>query len=314
MSVRCGRVHAVILFNPNSGRGVGGRAGAEAVARAIGQLVQRCTLREASAQAAGSLRETLAADGGPALLVALGGDGTLHHALPDVLASGAAVYLLPRGTENLFAREFGMLPASVDRLCRAIRAARFAEVDIAEVTRAEEGPGGERANPARPFALMLSIGPDASVIHRVARARRGPISRWSYAGPAVREALRPALRPVTLEVDGRRVIDGRAGVLIVANARQYAARIDPAHEASMTDGLLDAVFLPTESTLGVLGWAVRARLRRLGRDPRVVRVRGRAFRVHAPDAPSQVDGEAYLERSGTLEVKIAGQRLRVLLG
>ncbi|QKK09344.1 MAG: hypothetical protein HND58_15050 [Planctomycetota bacterium] len=41
-------------------------------------------------------------------MVAVGGDGTVYHALPQLLRSKTPVYHAPAGNENLFAREFGM--------------------------------------------------------------------------------------------------------------------------------------------------------------------------------------------------------------
>src|SRR5678815_1398252 len=93
-----------------------------------------------------------------------------------------------------------------------------------------------------PFVLMCSLGPDASVMRRLDEARRGPISHLSYIRPILAELRDPCLPRVTIEVDGKRVVDGQTGMVVIANSRQYAIRIDPAYKASMTDGLLDMVF------------------------------------------------------------------------
>lgn len=298
---------AVILYNPNAGRGSGGRALAERVAKAIGSLAGESVLLEASARLNGQVRAALSVEPSRErrLLVCVGGDGTLHHALPDALATDTPVYVIPQGTENLFAREFGMVGATGERLAAALREPRFVEVDVGVCTPA--------VGAARPFVIMASFGPDASVIHRLDQVRRGPISHLSYVRPSLTEAFSPALRPLSVEVDGRKVVEGRAGLLVVANSRQYAARIDPAAGASMTDGQLDVVFMPAESTPRVLMWAVQARLRRLGNDPAAIRARGAKVRVVAHGVPSQVDGEAYLADSGVLELALAERKLRVLV-
>lgn len=236
---------------------------------------------------------------GAAALVCVGGDGTLHYALRDAAEAGVPVCVVPFGTENLFARQFGMRGGK--SLADRLRGAEVQEVDLGRVAR-----GGE----ARLFAIMVSMGPDASVIHRLARVRRGPISHLSYARPALAEAAAPALVPLRVEVDGRLIVDGRHGVLVVANSRQYAARIDPAAEASMTDGLLDVVFMPARTALGVVAWAARARLRRMGN---AVSARGRNVQVKAVGGASQVDGEALWADSESVELSVAKERLRVLV-
>jgi len=288
-------VAVVVLYNPSAGRGRGALA-VDAVRESARLAGHESVALQAGPGLDGALKTALV---GAAALVCVGGDGTLHYAIRDAAESGVPVCVVPFGTENLFARQFGMRGGKslVDRL----RGAEVQEVDLGRVQR-----GGE----ARLFAIMVSVGPDASVIHRLARVRRGPISHWSYVMPALQEAAAPALVPLRVEVDGRLVVDGRHGVLVVANSRQYAARIDPAAGASMTDGLLDVVFMPARTTLGVVVWAARARLGRMGG---VVAARGRDVRITAAGGPSQVDGEALWADSGDLELSVASERLRVLV-
>ncbi len=314
-------MRGVILYNPKSGRGTGGEALARQIARAIGPVVGEPVLLEASAKLNGQLLAALSTRATTVtatatatletepecVLICVGGDGTVHHALRDAMAAGTPVWLLPQGTENLFAREFGMR-GGIDGLVAALRGGRVVEVDVGLTRPVRDGLPG----PDRHFAVMASLGPDASVIHRLAAVRRGPISHADYVMPSLAEAFQPALKPMTVEVDGRVVVGALRGLLVVANSRQYAVRIDPAANASVRDGLLDVVFLPADSTPRVLLWALQARLRRLEKDRAAVIARGRRIVVHAPGVPSQLDGEAHLPDAGTLEFALAGRRLRVL--
>lgn len=277
----------LLLYNASSGRGRGA-AVAETflhALRAAGHGAEPLAVRRDSAfpeHLAGAL-------GNADILVAIGGDGTVHHALAPAVAAGAAVYHAPLGNENLFAREFGT-DARPATLLEALREPRFGRVDLGHVE--PIGPDG-RAGPARPFALMCSLGPDASVIHRLALARRRALGHLAYALPTLAELRRPTFPRLTVEVDGRVVVDAACGLLVVANSRQYALRIDPAVRASMTDGLLDAVFFPCRSRSRVLLWAARARLRRHVDVRGLVYERGQqvAVRVHGGGV-YQLDGEA----------------------
>ena len=190
------------------------------------------------------------------LLVIAGGDGTLHHTLPAVINTGVPIYHLAMGTENLFARQFRMdrTPRTLDR---TIKSWRTLDIDVATLTLGGSTP----ANP-HPFVLMCSIGPDASVIRRLDAARRGPISHLSYLKPIAAELLSPSLPRLTIEADGRRVVEDTPGMAVIANSRQYAMRIDPAMNASMTDGLLDIVFFPATNRYSLAGWVLKSRLRR----------------------------------------------------
>jgi diacylglycerol kinase family enzyme len=114
------------------------------------------------------------------------------------------------------------------------------------------------------FAIMLSTGPDAAVVRRVAAARTGAISHASYIAPILHEATSPHLPLITLAVDGKTVLERRRGMLVVANAREYAVRINPAHRAVSNDSLLDFVFFPAENALDLVAWLLRSRLRSVG--------------------------------------------------
>jgi diacylglycerol kinase family enzyme len=240
-------------------------------------------------------------------LVLVGGDGTLHHALPALMGSTVPVYQAPRGTENLFAREYGMTD-QVETLRRALVRGEVVDADVGIV---KTGDGTERA-----FAIMCSVGPDAAVVHRVAASRRGAITKWSYVAPTLSQLLRPQFGELSVAVDGREVVDGRKGLLVVANSRQYAARLDPCLRANPGDGLLDVVFFPWGMTMATALWALASRLRLHTRLPGVVYATGERVTVvnHGrASAPVQMDGEAAGNVTGEWAVRVLPRAMRVLV-
>ncbi|HYE60923.1 MAG TPA: diacylglycerol kinase family protein [Phycisphaerales bacterium] len=279
-------MRALILYNPHSGRGRGQRT-AESVAAMLRSTGGTPTLLGTAKEPPDAFHARLrAALAGQNLLIVAGGDGTLHHTLPSVVGSGVPLYHLAMGTENLFARQFAMdgSPATLER---AVKAWRTLDIDVATLTLDGDSP--------RPFVLMCSIGPDAGVIRRLDAARSGPISHLSYVRPIVAELLAPSLPRLTVEVDGRKVIDDQPGMCVVANSRHYAMRIDPALNASMTDGLLDVVFFPSAGRVSLAAWMLKSRFRKhLGKP--LTYVSAGKVRITAPNhrgpAPAyQVDGE-----------------------
>jgi diacylglycerol kinase family enzyme len=126
----------------------------------------------------------------------------------------------------------------------------------------------------------------------------------------------PWIPRVTVTVDGTNVVEGRRGMVIVANSRQYAVRIDPACDASMADGLLDVVFLPAEGGVRAGAWLLSARLRRHRRNSTLIYRQGCSVRVTTEDRrPSyQVDGESgHTEGEGLdLGFTVEPRALRVL--
>jgi len=176
----------------------------------------------------------------------------------------------------------------------------------------------------QPFALMVSVGFDAEVVHDLLRHRNGSISHWSYVPPILRQLREWRPPELRITVDGSPVgLDG-PGMVVVANCRQYGFRFDPAVRASMTDGLLDLVFLPVRSRLGLLNMIIRCRARRHLRHPGVRYVTGRSIRVEC-ETPQrfQVDGDGLLDpesaadqpptpQTTPLEISVRPRVLRVL--
>ena len=212
------------------------------------------------------------------LLLVVGGDGAVRVASGPAAQTGTPLYVYPLGTENLFAREFGM-GRSRPQLLDALR--RF------EVRRVDIGVAGDRN-----FLLMAALGFDACMVRDLAAGRRGGISHLSYAGPLLRQIRRWRAPRLTIRVDDEPVVRERRGFVQIANSRQYALRLDPAPRASMTDGLLDVVFFPCKSGPGVLAWLMACRCRAHVRSARLVYHRGTRILVRSePEHPYQIDGD-----------------------
>lgn len=243
------------------------------------------------------------AGGSPDLVVIAGGDGSIHHALPRLMELGAPLYHLPSGTENLIARSYSMT-ADPKRLLGAIERGRDLKIDLGAAN-------------GRPFAIMLSAGPDAGVIHRLAAKREGTISKLSYAGPVFRESLSPRLVRASVSVDGRDAArPEKRAILLIANLKRYGASLDPALDARADDGKLDMVWLPAKNAPKALGWAIACRLRQHRRLPASVFDTGSSMRIEFAEMPAllQADGEPIPSPDGgllTIETLPGAMTLRV---
>jgi diacylglycerol kinase (ATP) len=289
-------MNLVLYFNPRSGSGA-----AERVAETLSRALKVHGHEAKHVEANGASTGIEAADA----MVVIGGDGTVHSILDKAAAASLPIYHFPTGTENLFAREFGM-NRQVPTLLAALEEKRIVEVDIARCA-------------GRPFIIMCGVGPDASVVHRLARTRTGRITHWSYARPIFAELRDPALAPLSVWVDGEEVVSERSGWLVVANSRQYGLRMDPARHADITDGLLDVVFFAARSSWGVLGWGAITRLRLQHHFKSATHARGREVRIECPERalPMQLDGEAgHMDigaASAGATITIQAKRLQVLM-
>lgn len=269
-------MHIVLIQNRSSGSGNRHGIAAELASRLIAEGHAVRTLEAGANLSRTDVDATLA---GARLCVIAGGDGTVHYNLPALAAARVPIYHFPLGTENLFARHFSM-DRDPDRLLAAIRTNSTVDVDLADCS-------------GRLFALMCSVGFDAAVVERVAANRSGGVRRADYVMQALCELAEPRTPRLTITVDGRTVVESRHGLVVIANSRQYAARLDPARHASMTDGLLDAVFMPHTTRIGLAKWLLAIRGGVHLRSSQIVSVQGKAIDVTIEGAsPHQLDGEA----------------------
>lgn len=257
-------------------------------------------------------------------VVIVGGDGTVHHALTALTRAkhgrGVPTLIAPLGTENVVAKELGLKPR-----VSTVLASLEAFADNTHTVRSDLGvvhhPGGGAHTP---FALMLTTGPDAAVLHSVARARVGTTSKLDYVVPTVTRALRPRVGRLSVTVDGEPLADHRRGCLIVAVGPRYPLKLDLARKASRTDGLLDALFLPASNTASLLGWAGMARLGLHVRHPQARYAQGTRIELtmhdHDPAAETmealQIDGEierVACDASGSMVIETVPSALPLIM-
>lgn len=268
-------MHIALAINERSGRGRGSQRAA-ALERALvgrGHTVTRLPVT--------ALASLISAP--PDALVLVGGDGTVSHSLGLLERLDVGMWHCPAGTENLFARTFGSnIPAA--EAATAIERARLRHIDV--------GVADLEPDIRRRFAIMVSVGPDAAVVEAVDRARKDRISHLSYVRPSIAELLAGPLTPLSIEIDGSRVVSDQPGMVVIANIRSYGARLDWLQHADPSDGLLDVAFLSGRTPRALVPWAIRAWLRRpLDRAGAII-ARARHVEVtSAAPVAMQADGE-----------------------
>lgn len=280
-----------VLANPRSGRGraiaLAGRL--EELLRSRGHTVPRPDLSP-------TLDLADAAEGSDRLVI-VGGDGTVHHAAGAAAATGIPVYHLATGTENLFARYFGMPKDPRDAAEKLEMDHPPFEIDLGSVN-------------GVPFALMCSLGVDASVIHRVDAVRGVKGGHLSYIRPSIAEGLRPRPARLLITGDGQPVAGSFVGTAVVANIPAYALGMDPCFDADPSDGRLDLALLPATTTVGTAMQFLRCRLR----SRAVRRVRAAQFEIRAlPRAGRSLGQRAEpgeTPGTGGVAVQIDGERPR----
>ena len=157
-------------------------------------------------------------------VVLIGGDGTVHEALPAVAAERLPLGIVPCGRGNDFARNLGLsLDPATNVFLNPVPARR--RVDLPSVN-------------GVPFGSIACIGLDAEV-NRLARDGRGYFGGTLGYLICVLRAL-PGFRSFDVEIrTGDRVWSGEILMLAVANGASYGGGMRIAPMAIMDDGKLD---------------------------------------------------------------------------
>jgi diacylglycerol kinase (ATP) len=178
-----------------------------------------------------------ALESGSRLVVAVGGDGTIHEVVNGMLVDGhavnpdAALGVVAAGTGSDFIKTFG-LPAAPRFAVNHLAGDTAFPVDIGKITFERDG-----AQEVRYFANIAEVGVGASTVARAERMPRwlGPLVYLLAFWLSVR-AFKPAHVTVDL-VD--RTYEGPANNIIVANGQFFGGGMRIAPKAAPTDGLFD---------------------------------------------------------------------------
>jgi diacylglycerol kinase (ATP) len=243
-----------------------------------------------------------AAASGTALVVAVGGDGTLSEVVNGVRSAGAeasvGVILTGRGCDA--SRNFGV-PRDPLVAVRALADGHDARFDLG---RAEWMDGRLRW-----FAISAGAGFDAAVARRAQTWRmRGTLP---YLAAVLASAYRHRPTDAVLEVDGVAEPPTPMTAIIAANGRWFGGGMKIAPQADPADGALDVVVLGALGRLELLRWLPTIYPGTHVRHPRVRVRRARRLRISGVALPTHLDGEPAAATPVTLTVEPGALRLRV---
>jgi YegS/Rv2252/BmrU family lipid kinase len=246
-------VKPLLVVNPRSAGGATGRtfrAMKETIERALGPV--EVAMTERPGHGMDLARE--GAVGGHPLVVAIGGDGTLHEVVNGLMTAKAGAYgtkadgthlgLIAQGTGGDFRKALG-LEHRLDRYLEALGSGRVRTLDVGKFT------GGGKTD--HYFVNILSAGMGGLVDRYVAEATRSLGGTAAYFGASVRALLNARLGnlKVTVTRDGKTEEHKiRSFMIAICNGNYFGSGMKVAPMAEVDDGLFEVVALGATSKLG----------------------------------------------------------------
>lgn len=235
-----GRV--TLLTNPMAGHGNAPHAAERAVARFQELGIDVVQIVGRDAEHARRLVDG-AVQAGTDALVVVGGDGVIRLALQSLARTDVPLGIIPAGTGNDHAREYGLPVGDPVAAVDVIADGRTESVDLGLIRSAD--------GTSTWFGTVAATGFDSLVSDRVNRMR-WPHGRMRYNVAILAELSQLRPLPFRLVLDGEREIVADLTLAAIGITRSYGGGMQICPGADHSDGLLDITMVAAGSRLKLI--------------------------------------------------------------
>ncbi|MGE5458772.1 MAG: diacylglycerol/lipid kinase family protein [Methanococcaceae archaeon] len=230
------------------------------------------------------------------VFIAAGGDGTVHSVATKLVGSEKMLGVLPMGSGNGFAREFGF-SSGLRPLMDDIERGESLEMDILEINNIV-------------CLNVAGIGLDSFVAHSFAKRKLRGFFPYAWLTLKTFIQLRPVF--VTLHIGDEKVISEDLFVLTIANTRQFGNNAFIAPEALPNDGKMDLVLIrPFPKIFGPL-FVIRLFTKKINMSKYVTHIQtDKEVRIKTDEKRFHIDGEPVMF-PGEIIVRLKREALKVL--
>jgi YegS/Rv2252/BmrU family lipid kinase len=230
------------------------------------------------------------------IFIAAGGDGTVHSVASELVGSDKILGVLPLGSGNGFAKEFGFR-MNIRSLLSNIEKGESMDIDVIEIN-------------DNLCLNVAGIGLDSFVAHSFNELKlRGFLP---YVWLTMKAFLQ--LRPfhVAIRCGGELIVNEELFVMTIANTRQFGNNAFIAPDARPNDGKIDLVLIrPFPKILGIL-FIIRLFTKRINKSKYVKCITtDKEIVIVTNETRFHIDGEP-LKISGEVVVRIKKEVLKVL--
>ena len=213
-----------------------------------------------------------------AIVVAVGGDGTVADVATGIFGSSAALAIVPAGSTNIAARSLGIPADPVAALALLCGSYRLRSIDV--------GRSDDRS-----FVHIAGAGFDAALFHATSPILKRRLGWFAYL-PAAVAALRLPPSDVRITADGV-ILEARSSLVLIANGGSAIApeyRIYPG--ITVDDGWLDVIVFTPSTPVQIAATLGYAGKQQLDRSPHVTHSRAHTVSIEAtPPLPVELDGD-----------------------
>lgn len=244
-----------------------------------------------------SLTES-AVEAGADIVVACGGDGTIHEVATQIVGKDIFFGIIPVGSGNGLASNLS-IPKDIEQAILKIKTGRILKMDVGSVN-------GEY------FFSNMGFGIDATIIESYEKS--GKHKLVSYIRAALNSALQYRTKKMKVSYNG---ISKEVNplLLFISNSNEMGYNITLTPKASLTDGLLDYVMVPKINFIKQLTFGLYVLLKKTETFRKTDYVQTQKIEVEVLDQKKnglQLDGEFYEFKTNSFQIEVKEGALKVI--
>lgn len=233
------------------------------------------------------------------IVAVYGGDGTVAEVAKALYKTSSALFIIPGGTANIFAKEI-KLPLDIEQSLALLtkKTYKIRTIDMGLFQK-------------DPFVLRLELGVSASVVKHTKRSTKRLFGSLSYLFHLIPHLRKPPTHTFTLRIDNREI--STSGIaLLVANVGNIGIEgYSWAPHITVDDGLLDVVLFKEKTFESFLAWA-KSTLQRKKPEGTVQQWKAKKIQVIL-DKEQTILYDDILVQTKTIEAEVVPHALKVIV-
>jgi diacylglycerol kinase (ATP) len=237
-----------------------------------------------------------------ALVIAVGGDGTIEDVAAELVGSDTVLGILPTGTMNNLARELG-IPLDIDQASALLGVGITRPIDMGRVR--------SKGKATRHYFLETAGLGLAVALPAGQNVKKG---RWGKLPAAFREMFARKAAPIEIVLENGQKIHTNVQLVTVSNAPLFGLNNLIAPDAKMDDGLLDLAVYDGLTDLDLAGYFLQTAKGTRVSNPNVRFYRTRRAQIRSQAAIPETSDKDELPEQQVLDFELFPRAIHVIVG
>jgi len=235
---------------------------------------------------------------GANIIVACGGDGTIHEVATELVNKEVLFGIVPVGSGNGLASNLS-IPKAIDKALQLIRKQAVMAMDVGSLNGAY-------------FFSNMGFGIDATIIEQYEKSGKRKLG--AYIRAALNSAQQYKAKQMKVTYNGQ-TKEINPLLLFISNSNEMGYKMSLTPQASLTDGLLDYLMVPKIGIIKQLTFGLYVLLKKTDKFRRTDYIQTSRIEVEIPNETKhgvQVDGEYYECDTNHFVIEIVTKSLHVI--